>query len=297
MKNILVIGSANMDLTVYTDRMPKLGETVTGYDFSLNCGGKGANQAVAAAKLGGSVSFIGALGKDAYGDNLIENFKQHNIKFEGVVSDKVSTGTASITVVGGDNFIILNEGANGIVTPELIEEKADLIKEADFLIMQLEIPAESVARAAEIAKSGGTAVVINPAPMKEMPDSLFAATDIMIPNEHEAELLAGIAVRSKADAERAINAIRSKGVKTVIITLGEKGCVYNVEEEIFEHPAEKSEVVDTTSAGDTFIGALCVKLSEGESIHKAVSFATKAAAITVSRKGASASIPYAYEIE
>ncbi|MGN0546226.1 MAG: ribokinase, partial [Acutalibacteraceae bacterium] len=235
MKNILVIGSANMDLTIFTDRMPKLGETVTGYDFSLNCGGKGANQAVAAAKLGGSVSFIGALGNDAYGDTLIENFKQHIIKFEGVVSDKVSTGTASITVVGGDNFIILNEGANGIVAPELIEEKADLIKEADFLIMQLEIPAETVARAAEIAKSGGTAVVINPAPMKEMPDSLFAATDIMIPNEHEAELLTGIAVRNKADAEKAIKAIRSKGVKTVIITLGEKGCVYNVGEEIFEH--------------------------------------------------------------
>ena len=297
MKKILVIGSANMDLTVFTDRMPKLGETVTGYDFSLNCGGKGANQAVAAAKLGGSVIFIGALGKDAYGETLLGNFKQNNIRFEGVVSDKVSTGTASITVVGGDNFIILNEGANGIVSPELIEEKADLIKEADFLIMQLEIPAETVARAAEIAKSGGTAVAINPAPMKEMPDSLFAATDIMIPNEHEAELLTGIAVRNKADAERAIKAIRTKGVKTVIITLGEKGCVYNIGEEIFVHPAEKAEVVDTTSAGDTFIGALCVKLSEGESIHKAVSFATKAAAITVSRKGASASIPYAYEIE
>lgn len=297
MKNILVIGSANMDLTIFTDRMPKLGETVRGYDFSLNCGGKGANQAVAAAKLGGSVSFIGALGKDAYGETLLGNFKQNNIRFEGFVSDKVSTGTASITVVGGDNFIILNEGANGIVTPELIEEKADLIKEADFLIMQLEIPAESVARAAEIAKSGGTAVVINPAPMKEMPDSLFAATDIMIPNEHEAELLTGIEVRSKADAERAIKAIKSKGVGTVIITLGEKGCVYNVGEEIFEHPAENANVVDTTSAGDTFIGALCVKLSEGESIHNAVSFASKAAAITVSRKGASASIPYAYEIK
>ena len=297
MKKILVIGSANMDLTVFADRMPKLGETVTGYDFSLNCGGKGANQAVAAAKLGGLVSFIGALGKDAYGETLLENFKQNNIRFEGVVSDKVSTGTASITVVGGDNFIILNEGANGIVSPELIEEKADLIKEADFLIMQLEIPAETVARAAVIAKSGGTAVVINPAPMKEMPDSLFTVTDIMIPNEHEAELLTGIAVRNKADAERAIKAIRSKGVKTIIITLGEKGCFYNIGEEIFVHPAEKAEVVDTTSAGDTFIGALCVKLSEGESIHKAVSFATKAAAITVSRKGASASIPYAYEIE
>ena len=297
MKKILIIGSANMDLTVYTDRMPKLGETLTGYDFSLNCGGKGANQAVAAAKLGGSVSFIGALGKDAYGETILGNLKQNNIKFEGVVLDKVSTGTASITVVGGDNFIILNEGANGIVTPELIEEKADLIKESDFLIMQLEIPAETVARAAEIAKSVGTAVVINPAPMKEMPDSLFAATDIMIPNEHEAELLTGIAVRNKADAERAIKAIISKGVKTVIITLGENGCVYNIGEEIFEHSAEKADVVDTTSAGDTFIGAFCVRLSEGESIHNAVSYATKAAAITVSRKGASASIPYAYEIE
>lgn len=297
MKKILVIGSANMDLTIHTDRMPKLGETVTGRDFSLNCGGKGANQAVAAAKLGGNVSFAGAVGNDPYGKTLLNNFEKNKIEFSGIITEKVSTGTASITVVDGDNFIILNEGANGLMSVDAVEEKADLIKKADYLIMQLEIPVETVVRAAEIAKSGGTKTVINPAPYKEIPEKLFALTDIMIPNEYEAELLTGIAIKNKAAAENAVKAIRRKGVERVIITLGDKGCVYNDGEEIFDCPAVKTTVVDTTSAGDTFIGALCVKLSGGENIHDAVNYAVKAAAITVSRKGASASIPYANEIK
>ncbi len=297
MSKILVIGSANTDLTIHTDRMPKLGETVTGYDFQLNCGGKGANQASAVAKLGGNVIFLGAVGKDLNGDKILSDFKKNSVCFDGIISEDVPTGTASITVIGGDNFIILNEGANGLVTPEVIDEKADLIKNADYLIMQLEIPVQSVLRAAELACKYNTKVILNPAPVKEIPQELFALTDIMIPNEHEAKLITGAEVESAADAEKAIKILNEKGVKTVIITLGDKGCVYNCGKEIFECPAEKAVAVDTTSAGDSFIGALCVKLSQGENLHSAIKYAAKVAAITVSRKGASVSIPYAYEVE
>lgn len=296
MKKILVIGSANMDLTIHTDRMPSLGETVTGYNFSLNSGGKGANQAVAVAKLGGDVKFLGAIGCDAYGDKLLADLKSFNAEFAGIRQNNVSTGTASITVINGDNFIILNAGANDCLTPAVIEEKSELIKDADYLIMQLEIPVESVVRAAEIAKASATTVVLNPAPYKELPESLFKNIDIIIPNEHEAQLLTGIDVSYSDGCEKAIRQLTKKGIKTVIITLGNKGCAYNTGENIFFRDAEKTEVVDTTSAGDTFIGALCCKLSEGKTLHESIDFATKAAAITVSRSGASCSIPYLYEI-
>ncbi len=297
MSSILVIGSANTDLTIHTDRMPRLGETVTGYDFQLNCGGKGANQASAVAKLGGNVTFLGAVGKDSNGEKLLSDFEKNSVCFNGIISEKAPTGTASITVIGGDNFIILNEGANGLITPEVIDEKADLIKSADYLVMQLEIPVQSVLRAAELADKFNTEVILNPAPVKEIPHELFALTDIMIPNEHEAKLITGVEIESTADAKKAIKILNDKGVKTVIITLGDKGCVYNSGNEIFECPAEKTVAVDTTSAGDSFIGALCVKLSQGENLHGAIKYAAKVAAITVSRKGASASIPYAYEVK
>lgn len=296
-KNILVIGSANMDLTIHTDRMPKLGETVVGHDFSLNSGGKGANQAVAVAKLGGNIKFLGAVGNDAYGKKLLKDFEKYGVIFEGIKSTDVSTGTASITVVGSDNFIILNAGANDLMTPKLIEENADLIKAADYLIMQLEIPVETVLRAAQIAKNAGTKVVLNPAPYKDLPEEIYKFIDIIIPNEHEAQLATGIEVTDNESTESAINALKQKGIETVIITLGAKGCAYNTDDKIHFQPAEKSKAVDTTSAGDSFIGALCCRLALEDSLPDAVKYATKVAAITVSRYGASDSIPFAHEVK
>lgn len=296
MKNILVIGSANIDLTIHTDRMPKLGETVAGHGFSMNSGGKGANQAVAAAKLGGDVKFLGVIGNDTYGEKLLADLRKSGAFFEGITADGVPTGTACITVVNGDNFIVLNPGANDLLTPEIIEEKAELIRKSDYVIMQLEIPVDSVLRAAVIAKDAGTSVVLNPAPVKELPDEIYRLIDIMIPNEYEAMLLTGISTDNEQGCRAAVEDLRKKGVKTVIITLGDRGCVYNDGDRIIFHPAGKADVVDTTSAGDSFIGALCCKLSSGNSLPESIDYATKVAAVTVSRRGASESIPYAYEI-
>ena len=297
MKNILVIGSANIDLTIHTDRMPKLGETVMGYGFSMNSGGKGANQAVAAAKLGGEVKFLGVIGNDTYGEKLLADLRKSGIAFEGITTDGISTGTACITVVNGDNFIVLNPGANDLLTPEIIEEKAELIRKSDYVIMQLEIPVDSVLRAAVIAKDAGTSVVLNPAPVKELPDEIYRLTDIMIPNEYEAMLLTGISTDNEQGCRDAVEDLRKKGVKTVIITLGGRGCVYNDGDRIIFHPAGKADVVDTTSAGDSFIGALCCKLASGNSLTESIDYATKVASVTVSRRGASESIPYAHEIK
>ncbi len=297
MKNILVIGSANIDLTIHTDRMPKLGETVTGHGFSMNSGGKGENQAVAAAKLGGDVKFLGVIGNDTYGEKLLADLRKSGAVFEGITADGVSTGTACITVVNGDNFIVLNPGANDLLTPEIIEEKAELIRKSDYVIMQLEIPVDSVLRAALIAKNVGTSVVLNPAPVKDLPDEIYRFTDIMIPNEYEAMLLTGISTDNEQGCRDAVEDLRKKGVKTVIITLGDRGCVYNDGDRIIFHPAGKADVVDTTSAGDSFIGALCCKLASGNSLPESVDYATKVAAVTVSRRGASESIPYAHEIK
>ncbi len=285
-----------MDLTIHTDRMPKIGETVTGYDFTLNSGGKGANQAVAVAKLYGNAKFLGAVGCDAYGDKLLSDLKKYNVDFEGIKTDKASTGTASITVINGDNFIILNEGANGCITPSVIEEKSELIKNSDYLIMQLEIPIESVIKAAEIAKHSDTVVFLNPAPYKELPEELLINTDILIPNEHEAFLMTGIEITDNQSCIKAIEKINNAGIKTAIITLGDKGCAYNCNDTVKFRKAVKTNVVDTTSAGDTFIGAVCSKLCEEITLEESIEYAVKAAAITVSRNGASISIPYSYEI-
>ncbi len=297
MSKILIIGSANADLTIHTDRMPKLGETLMGHGFSVNCGGKGANQAVAVAKLGGNAEFIGAVGNDAYGGMLIRNLEANGVDFIGTVAEDTPTGTASITVVNGDNFIILNEGANGLMTANAIKKAKSNIENADYLIMQLEIPVEGVLEAARIAKESGTKVIVNPAPCKELPNELFGLTDYIIPNEHEAFLLTGIDPENAENCKKAVEFLLAKGAKNVIITLGADGCVCGNGEKTIRYPAVKANVVDTTSAGDSFIGALVTKLANGDNVEDAIGFATKVAAITVSRPGASDSIPLANEIE
>ena len=293
---ILVVGSANTDLVIHTEKMPKIGETLSGSNFAVNAGGKGLNQAVAISKLGNDVSFLGAVGNDINGTMLVDTLKGYGIDFIGKRVDGVATGTAVITVVNGDNCIILDEGANGTVSPQLAEENAEKIKNSDFVVLQLEIPLETVVKVCEIAKEGSTKVILNPAPYKELPKEIYSMVDYLIPNEHEAEDITGIELNCEENCINAINKIREYGVKNVIITLGEKGSAYNIEEKTFFSPAVKCNVVDTTCAGDSFIGALLVKLSQNKPLDEAVKFASKVASVTVSREGAAKSVPYIEEI-
>ncbi len=293
---IIVIGSMNADLVIHSPKMPNLGETLTGSNFQINAGGKGLNQAVAIAKLGGDVSFLGAVGNDANGQLLLNELKNSNVDFKGFKTEEATTGIAMITVVDGNNFIILDAGANYKLTPEIISNYRDLIGESDYCVMQLEIPVETVLKVCEIAKKYGTRIILNPAPFKELPNEIFSQIDYIIPNEHEAHDLTGIHPDNEENTKKAILKLKEKGVKNVIITLGERGCAYNVGDSVYFKSALKTNVVDTTSAGDTFVGALVSKLSQNENLENAINFATKASAITVSREGASRSIPFVNEI-
>ena len=296
-EKIIVIGSMNADLVIHSPQMPNLGETLTGSNFQINAGGKGLNQAVAIAKLGGDVSFLGAVGNDSNGELLLDTLKQNNIRFNGFKTEKTPTGIAMITVVDGNNFIILDSGANAELTPEVIENYSNLIAECEYCVMQLEIPVETVLKVCEIANKSCTKIILNPAPYKELPKEVFSKIDFIIPNEHEAHDLTGIYPSDEESTQIAILKLKQMGVKNVIITLGERGCAYNSGDEIIFKSALKTNVVDTTSAGDTFVGALVSKLSQNETLENAVLFSTKAAAITVSREGASKSIPYADEVK
>ncbi len=296
MKQILVIGSANADLVIHSSKMPLLGETLTGSQFQVNAGGKGLNQAVAMAKLGGNVSFLGALGKDGNGDILLSTMEEYGVRFSGVRMEDTPTGIAMITVVKGDNFIILDPGTNGKLNPQIIEENAETIGQSDFCVLQLEIPLETILKICEIAQKYGTKVVLNPAPYQKLPESLYACVDYLIPNEHEAYDITGICLDSEKACIEAVRKLQQMGAKNVIITLGERGCVYNDAEEIRFCPPQKVAVVDTTSAGDSFIGAVVTKLQSGHTISQAIDYATKVAAITISRPGAAKSIPFHYEI-
>lgn len=293
--NILVIGSANADMVIRTDKAPLLGQTVPGHDFSVNAGGKGLNQAVAISKLGGKVSFLGLVGNDANGTLLKNTLNEYKVDFSGKALDSVSTGVAVITVVGADNSIVLNEGANGCMTPEFIEENRKLIENADYIVLQLEIPVATVVKICKIAK-GKAKIILNPAPYKDLPESVYKATDYLIPNEHEAKDITGITLNSKENCIEAVKKLKALGAANVIITLGNKGSVYSYNNDVVFHPAEKVVAVDTTSAGDSFIGALTVMLCSGKALPEAISFATKVSAITVSRKGAAKSIPFIDEV-
>lgn len=293
---IIVIGSANIDLVISSPKMPQIGETLTGSNFQINAGGKGLNQAVAIAKLGGNVSFCGAIGNDSNGELLLKELKNNKVDFKGFKAEEVPTGIAMITIVDGNNFIILDSGANATLTPQVIENHKAIIAESEYCVMQLEIPVETVLKVCEIAKSSDTKIILNPAPYKELPASVFSEIDYIIPNEHEAHDLTGIYPDNEENTTKAVLKLKQMGAKNVIITLGEHGCAYSFDDKVIFSPALKTDVVDTTSAGDTFIGALVSELSQNKTLEDAVSFAIKASAITVSREGASKSIPYADEI-
>ena len=297
MKKILVIGSANADMVVKSPKMPALGETVIGSDSFVGAGGKGLNQAVAVKKLGGDVRFVGSLGKDANGAMLQEKLDEYGIPATCLECEDRSTGCAMIVVVGGDNFIVVDEGANARLTPDVIDSVAKYIDDVDIVLIQYEIPIESIVRIAELTAKSRALLAVNPAPFKELPKEFYKNVDILVPNEHEANGLTGIYPSDEQSSRAALEALLALGVKTAIITLGERGCVYNNDgDEVVFCPAVKTVAVDTTSAGDSFIGALCVRLSAKDSLGDAIKYATRVSSITVSRAGASVSIPYAHEI-
>ena len=293
-KRIVVVGSSNTDMTIKSERLPKPGETILGGVFRMGPGGKGANQAVAAQRLGGDVSFICKVGNDIFGDNAVAGYDKEGIDTTHVLRSDKASGTALILVDGNaENCIAVAPGANGDLTPEDIDSVADVIRGAGYLILQLEIPVESVLRAAKIANEAGVYVILNPAPACPLPEELFSYVSLITPNQTESALLSGV----EDDLDGAVAGLMKMGVKDVIVTLGSKGSLVITGGEKTLVPSQKVKAVDTTAAGDTFCGALCVALSEGKSLVEAAQFATKASALTVQKMGAQDSIPYRSDIK
>ena len=293
MKNILVIGSLNMDLVINTDRMPQAGETIHGKGFAHFPGGKGANQASACARAGGNVKMLGKVGDDAYGDILLKNLSQDGVNINGIERENISTGVAVITVFNGENSIILDKGANGLVDRYYIDRHIDAIDWADYIIMQYEIPMETVVYVAQIVKSKGKTLIIDPAPMMEAPSELYRMADIILPNETETAQLVG----EENDDETSVKKMYELGCKNVIMTLGKKGSIYYNGENMINQPAYKVKAIDTTGAGDCFTGSMVAALASDKTMEEALEFASKASAIAVGRRGAQPSFPWKSEVE
>lgn len=297
--NLVVLGSINADHILNLETFPTPGETVTGNQYQVAFGGKGANQAVAAGRSGANIAFIACTGDDDTGERVRKQLASDNIDIAPVsVVAGESTGVALIFVnAEGENVIGIHAGANAALTTERVEAQRGIIAGAEALLMQLESPVESVLAAAKIAHENHTSVVLNPAPARVLSDELLALVDIITPNETESEKLTGIRVENDDDAARAALALHEKGIGTVIITLGSRGVWASVNGEGRRVPGFKVKAIDTIAAGDTFNGALVTALLEGKAMDDAIRFAHAAAAIAVTRKGAQPSVPWRKEID
>ena len=285
-----------MDLVIKSPIMPDNGVTLTGSDFMMNPGGKGANQAVAVSKLGGNSYMVGCLG-DAFSRDLKETLEGYKVNTDYIVKkNNVSSGIAVIIIVDGDNRIILDAGSNALVDKDAVDNAFKDASEGDYCICQLEIPQETVKYAFMKAKKIGMKTILNPAPAANLIDGILENTDYFIPNENETEMYTGIKPDTKERRIEAIKKLNDMGVKNVIITLGTDGSCTVFNDEYIHVDSVKVNAVDTTAAGDTYIGALAVKLSEGKFLKDAMSFASHASSITVTREGAQKSIPYLNEI-
>jgi ribokinase len=296
---ILVLGSFMMDLVVCTSRAPENGETIMGVSFSRFPGGKGANQAVAAARLGGNVTMAGMLGSDPFGDEMLSIVAKENIDTQYILRDpQFPTGVGSITLdENGNNRIIVVPGANLQYQESDLEKIVDVIKEADLLVVQLEMDLQMTEKAVEIAYQANVPVILNPAPARELKDELLAKVTYLTPNETEAEILTGIKVSDIWDAERAANVLQSKGIKHVVITLAEKGALVATTKGTTSYiPGFSVKPVDTVAAGDAFNGALAVALVGGKPLVEAVSFANAVGALAVTKAGAIPSLPTLKEV-
>ena len=292
MSRITVVGSSNTDMVVKTPRFPQPGETLLGGEFFLFAGGKGANQAVAAARLGGKVRFVARVGNDVFGRQAVAGFEREGIDCSAVTIDaELASGTALITVNGdGENTIVVASGANDALYPELIHKLA--FSADEYIITQLETPLETVA--ALVQRSNH--LILNPAPARELPSGLLRQLFLITPNETEAQLLTDIPVTDRISAAQAAAVLQEQGVQHVFITMGGAGAYYRGAEGEFTVPAPRVTAVDTTAAGDVFNGALVVALAEGKSMRAAVEFAVRAASVSVTRMGAQASAPRRSEL-
>jgi len=297
MNKIYVIGSTNTDMVVKTDHLPLPGETILGGEFFMNAGGKGANQAVAAARLGGDVTLVTKLGNDIFGKQTIEGFKKENIHTGYVFLDENKpSGTALIIVNGeGENCIVVAPGANANLLPADIEKVKDIHKAA-IILMQLEIPMETIAFVADLAKSNHQKLIINPAPAQKLEDEFLNGLFLITPNETEAFLLTGIQVVDRETASAAASVFLNKGVQHVIITMGRQGVYFQNNNLKLKVAAPFVKAIDTTAAGDVFCGALTVAVTEMMDWEPAIQFAVHAASISVTRMGAQSAAPYRKEI-
>lgn len=293
MSDVVVIGSLNMDLVVKAQRFPAAGETIAGDDFRLIPGGKGANQAVAAARLGAGVSMVGCVGGDPFGDTLRQNLTEQGVDVARVrVDESVSTGTAVIVVdESGENRIVIVAGANGRLSIDDVQAAEPAIKAARAVVLQFEIKLETVEQALKTAQSQGTPVILNPAPAYEVPEAFLHGVDYLVMNETESELLTGIPVANLEAAREAAQAALAKGVGVAIITLGAQGALVAHSPGTEHVPGHQVEVVDTTAAGDAFVGGLAASLAGGDGLHEALRLANAAGALAVTRFGAQTSLP------
>jgi ribokinase len=296
--SILVIGSSNTDMVIKTTHLPAAGETILGGSFLMNAGGKGANQAVAAARLGGAVTFICKTGNDIFGKQAVQLFKEEGINTSFIFEDAYQpSGVALITIDdNAENCIVVAPGANAHLMTEDIIVSIECLEQAAIILMQLEVPVETVFYVASAAAALGKKFILNPAPVCELNDELLKHVSIITPNETEASMLTGIKVTDEVTAERAAGFLHAKGITTVIITLGSKGALLFHENKCNIVRAPVVKAIDTTAAGDVFNGALAVALSENKTMLASVEFACKAAAFSVTRMGAQASAPYKSEL-
>jgi ribokinase len=298
MNKIVVIGSSNTDMIIQSDRLPVPGQIVAGGQFTMNSGGKGANQAVAIARMGGNVTLITKTGNDLFGKQSLEIYKSEGIVTDYVFSDPDNpSGVALILMdASGEKCISIAQGSIRTLSIKDIEKARAEIEDADILLMELEIPMETAEYVAKIASKKGVKVILNPSPVQAISQKLLQQVQIIIPNKTEAELLTGINVYDWDSARKAADRIHEKGVETVILTMGSKGALVRENGQFYEVEAEKVKAIDTTAAGDTFCGAFCVGLIENMTTVEAVKMACKAAAITVTRRGIQEAIPYRKEL-
>ena len=297
MKKVVVVGSINMDLVTVCNKAPLGGETLFGKEFFQVPGGKGANQAVAIVKLGTEVTMLGKVGNDSFGQELIKAMEKDGVKVEHIEYANTATGIANIIVEeNGQNRILVVPGANGYVDKAYIDRHLDVIKNSDILVVQLEIPLETVEYALSKAKEFGKMTILNPAPAVKLSDDIIKKSDIIIPNESELGVITGLEVDTKEHIQKAAKKLLEMNVKNLIVTLGSSGSLHvNKDTEEF-HSAYKVKAIDTTAAGDSFIGGFIRAYSE-DNIGEAIEFATKVSAIVVTRRGAQTSIPTIEEVE
>lgn len=300
MARITVVGSLNMDLVTRAHKIPAPGETVIGGDLATFPGGKGANQAVAAARLGAAVAMVGRVGSDAFGAQLVDTLQADGIDTRYVLPTADTASGVALIVVDddGQNSIVVASGANGRVTPQDVAQAEAAIAQADVLLLQLEVPLDAVLHAARIAAARNVRIILNPAPARPLPDDLLRLVDVLIPNESETATLTGLPVGTQAEQRDAAARLLQAGVGSVILTLGERGCLLMQDGDARHFPAVPvAQVVDTTAAGDAFVGGLATALAQGRPVEEAIAWGSAAGALAVTRKGAQPSLPTLAELQ